>query len=208
MTKIKICGLMSLEDVDIVNKYEPDYIGFVFAPSKRKVTEKLALEMRKRLKTSIQSVGVFVNAPISQILSLEKHHVIDIIQLHGDETEKEIKELQENTKLPIIRAMRIKNQQQVLKASEMKVDYLLCDTFVKGQYGGSGTTFDWSLVPKVTKPIFIAGGITLSNVRDVINQTQPYCIDISSGVETEGRKDEVKIKKIIEAVREMNIGKR
>lgn len=205
MTKIKICGLRSLEDVDIVNQYEPDYIGFVFAPSKRMVTQELALEMRRRLKSSIQSVGVFVNAPISQILSLAEQHVIDVIQLHGDETEKEIVKLRETTKLPIIRSIRVKSQEQILQASQLEVDYLLCDTFVKGQYGGSGLTFDWTLIPKVRQPIFIAGGINLSNVKDVINQAQPYCIDISSGVETEGRKDEAKIKEIIETVREITV---
>lgn len=207
MTKIKICGLRSLEDVDIVNQYEPDYIGFVFAPSKRMVTQELALEMRRRLKSSIQSVGVFVNAPISQILSLAEQHVIDVIQLHGDETEKEIVKLRETTKLPIIRSIRVKSQEQILQASQLEVDYLLCDTFVKGQYGGSGLTFDWTLIPKVRQPIFIAGGINLSNVKDVINQAQPYCIDISSGVETEGRKDEAKIKEIIETVREITVQK-
>ncbi|MDF2803298.1 MAG: hypothetical protein K0S61_3201 [Anaerocolumna sp.] len=210
MTKIKICGLKRLEDIKIVNKYLPEYIGFVFADSKRRIDKLTALTLNKKLDQSIQVVGVFVNEPIESIVELCKEHIIDIIQLHGDEDEEYIKKLKSKVKNPIIKAVGVENKYECdtkdLYSFSYKypVDYMLFDTAVKGQYGGSGVSFNHSLLSKQQSPFFLAGGLDCENVEKAIGICRPYCVDVSSGVETDGFKDEIKIKDFINAVRQIH----
>jgi phosphoribosylanthranilate isomerase len=200
--KIKICGLSRRQDIEAVNHYLPDYIGFVFAKSKRQIDLKSAINLKKLLNSKIQSVGVFVNHPIDEISDIVESGVIDLIQLHGDEDAKYIKNLREklsSRETMIIKAVRVKSKFD-FEENEM-VDYHLYDSFDKNIYGGGGQTFDWNLLKEIKGPFFLAGGIQLSNVELAINQLNPYCIDLSSGVESNGFKDPEKIKKIIEKVR-------
>ncbi|WP_296794485.1 phosphoribosylanthranilate isomerase [uncultured Methanobrevibacter sp.] len=198
MVKIKICGLKRLEDIEIVNKYKPDYIGFVFADSKRKVTHDLAGKMKKKLDSSIQSVGVFVDADIEEILKLYDDGTIDIVQLHGSESEEYIKNLKQksNYQLKIINAIEMSDEKDLLEYDDTLADYLLLDS---GK--GSGKTFDWRLIRKdLKKEFFLAGGLNVDNIALAIEEFSPYAIDLSSSLETNGYKDEMKIKEVMEAI--------
>ena len=200
MTKIKICGLKRLEDIEIINKYKPDYIGFVFADSKRKVSHELASQMKENLDSSIISVGVFVDADIDEILKLYRDDVIDIAQLHGRESEEYINKLKQksNYQLKIINAIEMSDKKD-LKAYENSIaDYLLLDS---GK--GSGKTFDWRLIRKdLKKEFFLAGGLNAQNISQAITEFNPYAVDLSSSLETNGYKDELKIKEVMEAINE------
>ena len=198
MVKIKICGLKRLEDIEIVNKYKPDYIGFVFADSKRKVTHDLADKMKKKLDSSIESVGVFVDADIEEILKLYDDGIIDIVQLHGSESEEYIKNLKQksNYQLKIINAIEMSGEKDLLEYDDSLADYLLLDS---GK--GSGKTFDWRLIRKdLKKEFFLAGGLNANNITLAVEEFNPYAIDLSSSLETDGYKDEMKIKEVMEAI--------
>ncbi len=201
MTEIKICGLSRLVDINFVNEALPDYIGFVFAKSKRQVDELQAEKLKDRLRPEIQAVGVFVNEDPDKVIRLCKKNIIDIVQLHGDEDEEYLYKLREKLNNPIIKAVRVKEYQDIMKAMKLDCDYLLLDAYKEGKYGGSGDAFDWSLIGDIKKPYFLAGGINTENVVKAIEQIRPYGIDISSGVETDGLKDSSKIKDIILKVR-------
>lgn len=203
MSKIKICGLTIPEDIAAVNKVMPDYIGFVFAPSRRQVSANQAASLKKMLVPEIQTVGVFVNGGISEIVSLAEAGIIDMIQLHGDETEDDILAIKALTPAPVIRAVRVKTANDILKATSIPSDYLLFDTYTKETYGGSGRTFDWSCIPKLDRPYFLAGGLNQENILQAA-QTPAYCLDVSSGVETDGRKDPFKIRSIVQTIRNYN----
>ena len=194
MKKIKICGLKRREDIEYVNKYQPDYIGFVFAGKKRKLTYDQAVDLKKYLISSIQVVGVFVNEDISFVEKLVKEHVIDLVQLHGQEDQKYIQALKEKVDVPIIKAIQIKNEDSFNEHYD--VDYYLYDHGT----GGTGESFDWSMLKEIDKPVFLAGGINLLNIDDALKKNV-YALDVSSGVETDGFKDREKIKEIVRRVR-------
>ena len=199
MVKIKICGLKRLEDIEIVNKYKPDYIGFVFADSKRKVSHELAGELKDNLDSEIISVGVFVDAPQDEILELFSEGIIDAAQLHGSENEEYISELKEkaNNRLMIINAVEMSEDVDLDCYENTQADFLLLDS---GK--GSGKTFDWRLIRKnLKKEFFLAGGLDVSNICQAIEEFNPYAVDLSSSLETDGFKDENKIKEIMEAIR-------
>ena len=209
MVKIKICGLRRLEDIEIVNKYKPDYIGFVFAESPRKVSFEEARELSGLLSEEIVPVGVFVNEHMKLIVDLFKEGIIEIAQLHGDEDEKYIKDLKDKSieetgkEIPVINAIEIKDNTDfndtVLEWRDSLSDYFILDS---GK--GSGKTFDWSLIDKNSEffknSIFLAGGLNSENLTSAIEEFNPFAVDLSSSVETDGFKDEEKIKEIIEIV--------
>ncbi|MDF2539646.1 MAG: trpF [Herbinix sp.] len=203
MTKVKICGLRREEDIRIVNKYLPDYIGFVFADSKRKVTREEAHRLKSQLDERILSVGVFVNAPIEEIAALVKAKIINFIQLHGDEEENYMNALRCMIKeaVPIIKALRAVDTANIEIGRKLPADYFLLDTYSAEHYGGIGKTFDWNIVPGDFGKFYLAGGLNSGNVATAIEMLHPYCVDISSGVETEGYKDEKKVMEFIAAVR-------
>lgn len=201
MPKIKICGLTRKPDIEAVNIALPDYVGFVFAKSKRQINEKKAKTLKAYLNPSIKVVGVFVNEDIRNVIKLCQSNVIDIIQLHGDENEDYIKELRDCVSNKIIKAIRIKDPEDIERGMEFPCDYLLFDTYHARKYGGTGKSFDWSIIPNTKTPYFLAGGINLDNIRQAI-EYNPYCIDVSSGVETKGYKDAEKIMKIVAMVKE------
>ena len=198
MVKIKICGLKRLEDIEIVNRHKPDYIGFVFADSKRKVSHDLARQMKENQDSNIDSVGVLVDASADEILGLFDDGTIDIAQLHGSESEEFIKNLKDKTdnQLKIINAIEMNEGIDLKKYDNSEADYLLLDS---GK--GSGKTFDWKLIRKdLKKEFFLAGGLTSSNISQAIEEFKPYAVDLSSSLETDGFKDENKIKEIMEAI--------
>ncbi|WP_352400895.1 phosphoribosylanthranilate isomerase [Anaerotignum sp.] len=184
--KIKICGLSRQEDIAYVNESLPDYIGFVFAKSKRQVSLLQAKALKAKLNRQIQAVGVFVDEDLTVVQKAVDEKIIDMVQLHGKETDDYI----EKINAPVIKAIRVGD-----KISE-QADFLLFDSAT----AGSGQTFDWTRIPKTAKPFFIAGGIDIYNVEQV-KLLHPFGIDISSGVETDGIKDKIKIKEMVRSVR-------
>ncbi len=202
MKKIKICGLTREQDILAVNEYKPDYIGFVFAPGrKRTVSKETAKFLKSLLSPEIKAVGVFVNHDIEEIITLAEEGIIDMIQLHGDEDRNYIEYLSEYTDVPIIKAVAVQNKEQLQKADTIPaIDYLLLDTYDRFTQGGTGKTFDWSIIPELHTPFFLAGGLNIHNINSA-KQTNAFALDISSGVETDGIKDNQKIAAIIAAVR-------
>ena len=197
MTKIKICGLQSEDDISYVNELKPDYIGFVFLQGRRRyISPENAAHLRNLLNPSIQSVGVFVNEPVENVAKLLQNDTIQIAQLHGQEDEAYAKELKQLCNKPIIKAFIIKDKKDIQDALTYPADYLLLDNGL-----GTGEAFDWSLIQNIEKPFFLAGGLTPENVQDAISLTHPYGVDTSSGVETDHKKDYYKIKEFINAVR-------
>lgn len=200
MVKIKICGLQSEDDISYVNELKPDYIGFVFLKGRRRyISPEKAAHLRKLLNPSIQCVGVFVDEPIENVISLLESGTIQLAQLHGHEDEAYAKQLKEKCGKPIIKAFIIKNKDDINTALAYDCDYLLLDNGL-----GTGEAFDWSLIQNIDKPFFLAGGLTPENVQNAIELTNPYGVDTSSGVETDYHKDYYKIKAFIDAVHSKN----
>ena len=200
MVKIKICGLKRFEDIEMVNRYKPDYIGFVFADTKRNVSFKLARQLKDKLDHEIISVGVFVDAPKEEIIDLFENGTIEIAQLHGLENEDYIKDLKAMTdnKLIVINAIEMSKDTDLLEYDSSNADYLLLDS---GK--GSGKTFDWRLIRKdLKKDFFLAGGLNKDNIAQAIEEFEPYAVDLSSSLEVNGFKNEDKIKEIMEIINE------
>lgn len=207
MVKLKICGMRRSEDIEMANRHKPDYIGFVFAESPRKVSFEQAKELSELLSDEIVPVGVFVNEHMKLIVDLFRDGIIEMAQLHGDEDEKYIRNLKDKSieetgkQIPVINAIEIKDgddyNDELLKWRDSASDYFILDS---GK--GSGKTFDWSLIDKESEffknSIFLAGGLNSENLALAIEEFNPFAVDLSSSVETDGFKDEKKIKEIIE----------
>jgi phosphoribosylanthranilate isomerase len=199
--KIKICGLRRREDILAVNEAKPDYCGFIieFPSSFRSVTADEVRELVEELDPEIRPVGVFVNAPMELVRTLLDDGTLALAQLHGQEDESYIRELKTYTDKLIIKAFSIKTAEDIEKALQSPADYILLD---QGG-GGTGKTFDWSLIPEIQRPFFLAGGIGASNLGQAIREIHPYAVDLSSSVETEKRKDPMKIRQVVDIVREI-----
>ena len=198
--KLKFCGLTREADIRAANETRPDYIGFVFAESRRRVTDEQAARLRALLSPGIQAVGVFVNDDPTHIALLANRGVIDLIQLHGSESAAYIRRLRTMTAAPIICALRVGKQTDIKQAESNLVDFLLLDTYTKDAYGGSGRIFDWSLLGEVGKPYFLAGGLNESNIIRAM-QTGAYALDLSSGIEADGVKDAEKMRRVAALVK-------
>ena len=202
MTKIKICGLRRPQDIEAVNAARPDFAGFVVeVPGSRRSVDKRELrELAGRLEEGILSVGVFVNAPPELVAELLEEGTLDLAQLHGQEDEIYMAELRRLTEKPLIQAFSIQTGQAAEQALESRADYLLLD---QGR-GGTGQTFDWSLLPEINRPFFLAGGLGEENLERAIRQVRPCAVDLSSSLETDGQKDPEKIRRAVELVRRLN----
>ena len=204
MVKVKICGIKNLQDVQAVNRHKPDFAGFVFYPlSKRYVSLIVARRLKAALNRHIKTVGVFVNAPVEEIAAAAEQGIIDLVQLHGDEGNAYIAELKKICRLPIIKAVRVQDENDIKRADYYNCDYLLFDTYSQSAYGGTGRQFNTQLLKgvKIHKPYFIAGGLNAENVRRAIKGLKPFAADVSGGVETDGGKDAAKIKAFIKQVK-------
>lgn len=198
MSKIKLCGLKTIADIQVANELLVDYIGFVFAPkSKRYIDVKQAATLKQNLNSNIASVGVFVDADVEQIIDLLNNNIIDLAQLHGNEDEASIAYIQERTHKKVIRAFVIKQQEDVIKALHTKADYILLDSGA-----GSGSVFDWALIKQISRPYFLAGGLNSQNVSLAIKSLHPFAVDVSSGIETDGKKDKAKMLEFVKNVRQ------
>ena len=192
MTKVKICGLSTVEAVETAVLAGADYIGFVFAASKRQVSLEQAQELAKRVTVKTKIVGVFVSPSLEDLELAIGRVPLDMVQIHGTFDEALIPLIS----VPVIRAIQLSDQEAQVNS---QADYLLFDAPV----AGSGQTFDWDLLKdqKIQQDFFIAGGLTVDNVHQARETFQPYALDVSSGVETDGRKDIEKIKAFIEGAK-------
>ncbi len=198
--KIKICGIYREEDIAIVNEARPDYFGMVlnFPKSHRSVTQEEALRLRAGIDRKIPAVGVTVDLPMEELIALAASGCIDILQLHGHENPEMIRELREKTGKPVWKAFKIRSEADLREAVESPADKILLDNGY-----GTGETFDWTMVGTIDRPFILAGGIREDNIYKAFEMMRPEMFDISSGVETDKKKDREKVIRIVENVRRM-----
>jgi phosphoribosylanthranilate isomerase len=197
MTKIKICGLMRDIDIAAVNEVRPDFAGFIMSkPFRRCVSPENVKRLRAGLSSDITVVGVFVNETAEHIAKILNAGIIDMAQLHGDEDNEYIEKLRSLTTKPLIKAFKIRSEQNIKAAQDTSADLVLLDSGA-----GSGETFDWRLIKDIGRPYLLAGGLSADNASDAVRRYHPYGVDVSSGVETDGVKDREKIQAFCYAVR-------
>lgn len=219
MARIKICGMRREQDIKAAKECRPDYIGFILSQGfRRTVRFEDARAMRAQLledatvgtgeEIHIEAVGVFVNEPIENVLlaaegSLEgagAQPFIDLIQLHGQESEDYIAELRKHTKKPVIKAFKIRSEEDLQAAEKSTADLILLDNGT-----GTGSTFDWTLLRDLGRPWILAGGLGPDNLEEAVRRFGPYAVDLSSGTETDGWKDPAKMRRCVEIVRQADL---
>ena len=200
--KVKMCGISKVETIPAIVDAKPDYMGLVFAPSKRQVTVEQAKILIEELHKQcinhydikvVKTVGVFVNETLDNLVRIADTANLDAVQLHGDEDETFIQSLKERTNVEVWKAIQIRSAADVEKWIDSSADMLLFDAYHKDERGGTGEVFDWSSLDAFERPFMLAGGIDSTNVARAIRTVRPYGIDISSGIETNGVKDDEKI---------------
>ena len=207
--KVKMCGISKVETIPAIVDAKPDYMGLVFAPSKRQVTVDQAKTLVEELhrgyaqkygsdtehdkNDTIKTVGVFVNETVDNLVTIANEANLDAVQLHGDEDETFIQSLKERTNVEVWKAIQIRTAADTEKWIDSSADMLLFDAYHKDERGGTGEVFDWSSLDAFERPFMLAGGIDSTNVARAIRTVRPYGIDISSGIETNGMKDDKKI---------------
>ena len=221
-----MCGISNVETIPAIIDAKPDYMGLVFAPSKRQVTVEQAKTLVEELykqnvvgnnseveqtepvtsldtasSETIKTVGVFVNETVENLLKIAEEVKLDVIQLHGDEDESFIQILKEQSNVEVWKAVQVRSAADAEKWIDSSADMLLFDAYHKDERGGTGEVFDWSSLDEFDRPFMLAGGIDSTNVARAIRTVRPYGIDISSGIETEGMKDNEKIKAFTNIVR-------
>ena len=198
MAEIKICGIYREADGEIIRRARPDYFGMVinFPKSHRSVLPAQAESLRGLIPREIPAVGVFVNQPVELVIDLLNRGVINIAQLHGNESPAEITRIQKATGKPVWKAFKIRSQSDLEEAKASPADLILLDNGY-----GTGKPFDWNLIGEVGRPFGLAGGLTPENLPQAIRQINPTLVDLSSGVETEKIKDEEKVLRAVAAVR-------
>lgn len=197
MTKVKICGLQEVAHVQAAVNAGADFIGFMFAPSKRRISVEQAIELAQHIPASVKKVGVFVNETTETIQQIAAQVELDYIQYHGDEAPEQIEQIG----LPSIKAFSIQSAQDVERAAAYEVNYYLFDAPGTDFRGGSGNAFDWTLLDQMNiaqEKVILAGGLNEDNVHIASMLVEPFAVDVSSGVETDGIKDTDKIKRFIE----------
>ncbi|MBQ5431635.1 MAG: phosphoribosylanthranilate isomerase [Lachnospiraceae bacterium] len=200
LSRVKICGLKTEADIEMVNELKPDFVGFIinFPKSHRSKTEQEVKILREKLRKDIKAVGVFVNEPEENVVRMLKEGTIDLAQLHGDETDDMILRIKRNTNQPVIKAYCLRDKEDFATALASPADYILLD-----QGKGEGRTFDWSLIDEeIQRPWFLAGGLGPENLKEAITRLHPWAVDLSSSVETDQKKDFQKVKEVIHIVRE------
>ena len=201
-TRMKFCGMRRREDIEAVNRIRPDYIGFICTDRFwRYIPPEKAAELKAMLDPSIRAVGVFVDEPYEKIADYLKKGIIDIVQLHGNESEYYIRKLRDvmafqNTIAPVIQACRVRTPADLVKAEHSAADYILLDNGA-----GTGQTFDWKLIRDIGREYFLAGGLTPENVGEAVDRFHPFAVDMSSGLETDRIKAPEKMRKAAEEVR-------
>lgn len=202
MTKVKICGLTRLEDAGWANELLPDYVGFMFAESRRRVTPEAAARIAEKIDQGVKRVGVFVNPAMDEIREVLDTCPLDVLQLHGEETP----EFCEKTGIPVWKAFRMRAPEVLTELDAYRVDAYLLDGWHPESHGGTKTTFPWEWAERYDfedKKVVLAGGLTVQNVAEAIRRVQPWAVDVSSGVETAGIKNTARIAAFMERVRKI-----
>ena len=205
MIYLKFCGMRRTEDIEYVNESRPDYVGFILSQGfKRTVSIEDFLALEKGLDKDIKKVGVFVNERPKNILELAEH--LDVIQLHGDEDHSTVMYYSEKTNCEIWKAVRAKSPEDIERYHWNHIDKLLIDSYSEESVGGTGKRINTEIVKsaKIEKPFFIAGGMTAEKIAEIVRDTKPYGVDLSSGIETDGVKDLNKMKAIMEILKNIN----
>jgi len=208
MVRVKICGIKTFEDARYAVNYGAHALGFVFCESRRRVDPLMAREIIRTLPPFVMKVGVFMDQNFDYVLSVVDFCGLDAVQLHGAETPQYCSRFD---KLPcqVIKAFRVKDDGIIEEMKKYRADAYLLDSWVHGMPGGTGKTFDWSIARKVvkrsTKPVILAGGLNDANVAQAVMEVSPYAVDVSSGVETFGKKDKNKIIRFMNEVRRINL---
>lgn len=202
--KVKLCGVKRPEDVAMMNEFRPDYVGFVFAGEKRRVSPETAAELAARLDGGIGRVGVFVDEEPEAVARTAKLAGLDVVQLHGDESAACVAALR--GLLPgvaVWKAVRVRDKTGIPAALGLGADLLLLDSFSPGEYGGTGKTADFGLIrrARLRVPFFLAGGLNETNLERAVREVSPYGVDLSSGIETNGVKDRRKIERVMRILR-------
>ena len=196
-TELKICGLSRLEDIIAVNRHGADYAGFVFfQKSKRYVDPYKANELIELLRTDIKPVGVFMDEPIDNVVRIARISGVEMVQLHGHESEEYVEYIKRTLDRPVIKAYKADEEGALESAANSSADYVMIDSGA-----GSGQKFDWSILKNFKRDYFLAGGLDPESVGEAIRLLEPFAVDVSSGVETDGIKDEKKIAEFIKAVK-------
>lgn len=201
MVWVKICGLTDLKTALFVAGAGADAIGFVFAPGRRQISPDLARVISRALPSFVMKIGVFVNAPLSEVQNIARYCQLDAVQLHGTESPGYCRSVGWKT----IKAFSVGGGLSLKTINDFSVDAVLLDTYVSGRAGGTGETFDWEIAKELNcaRPLILAGGLTPANVAGAVRAVQPYGVDVSSGVETDGKKDRKKIRQFIKMVKEV-----
>ncbi|SEW18016.1 phosphoribosylanthranilate isomerase [Ruminococcaceae bacterium KH2T8] len=195
---IKFCGIRRPEDIEAVNETRPDLAGFIIVKDRRRyISPEKVCELRQKLNHSIKVVGVFIDEDIEVVAKLLHDGIIDIAQLHGNESEDYIRELKSRTGAQIIKAVGIRSSEDVERAERSPADLVIVDS----PGGGTGNTFDWELLKKIKRPYILAGGINAENIEEAVEMLHPYGVDVSSGIETDGYKDKEKMKAFMALVK-------
>ena len=200
MARIKICGLSRLEDVEVVNEILPEYAGFIinYPKSIRSLNPLQVKELCCHLDKKVRAVGVFVDSPIELPLRMLREGTIDLAQLHGREDDAYIRKLMEKAKRPVIKAFSVSKEEDIDRVMSCPASYVLLDH----PLGKNGEVVDWSLLKKVNRPYFLAGGLGEANVQEAIRALHPFAVDMNSRLETEGKKDPEKMRQAVKLARE------
>lgn len=204
--RVKVCGLTRVEDVRCADTCGVDAVGFIFAPSPRRVSPEAAAALDRAVSPWVSRIGVFVNPTFSEIDRVLDHVRLDALQLHGDETPQFVSAVAERYRRRIIKAVRVRDARSLELLGAYDADAYLLDTYVPGRAGGTGQTFDWRLIGSCAAryPIILSGGLTPENVADAVRQVRPYGVDVSSGVErAPGVKDHERIEAFVRNVRSL-----
>lgn len=198
-TKIKLCGMFRLEDIGYADEVKPDFVGFVLAEGfRRRILREQAVAFRKVLDPAIPAVGVFVNNSCEEVISYLQEDIIQMAQLHGDETEEDVQYIQAVTGKPVMKAVKVASRYDVEAWLDSAADYLLFDGGT-----GSGVAFDWSVLTDISRDFFLAGGLNAGNLMAAVEMVHPFAVDLSSGVETGGVKDLEKMREVVSMVRSL-----
>ncbi|HAJ98141.1 MAG TPA: N-(5'-phosphoribosyl)anthranilate isomerase [Ruminococcus sp.] len=201
---LKICGNRRVQDVQYLNQYKPDYAGFILSGGfGRSIVMGTFYELKSYLDNNIQTVGVFVNEPLDEIIKYAYHEELNVIQLHGEEDKIYIQALREVFQGEIWKAVRVRTAEDIANADKLPVDRLVLDSFSAISQGGTGTLAPWDIITnnRPTKPFFLAGGISAENAVDAVKAVNPFGIDVSSSVETDKCKDPEKIRVLTETIK-------
>lgn len=198
-TKIKLCGMFRPEDIVYANEVKPDFVGFVLAEGfRRRILKEQAAKFRRALDAALPAVGVFVNNSCEEVISYLQEGIIQMAQLHGDETEEDIQYIQAVTGKPVMKAVKVTSRYDVEAWLDSAADYLLFDGGT-----GSGAAFDWSVLTDINREFFLAGGLNAGNLLTAVDKVHPFAVDLSSGVETDGIKDLGKMREVVRLARSL-----